>query len=108
MDERGIVCARKDVLSNGCCNIEQKELGKEGEVSNAIKRERYSCKTCNTQGCCAIYEYCVSCCLHPGKVGFIFVISASFSPCKKIPHNDIILFFQSANKGKEGYPIEFT
>lgn len=42
-----------------------------------IKRERYSCKTCNSQGCCTIYEYCVSCCLHPGKVD-IFITHVFF------------------------------
>ncbi|XP_076653474.1 SREBP regulating gene protein [Halictus rubicundus] len=65
VDERGIVCGRQDILPNGCCTIEEKSLKNE-EVS-IVKRERYSCKTCNAQGCCAIYEYCVSCCLHPGK-----------------------------------------
>ncbi|XP_076233135.1 SREBP regulating gene protein [Calliopsis andreniformis] len=66
VDERGIVCARHDILPNGCCSLEQKDSGKNDEATT-IKRERYSCKTCNTQGCCAIYEYCVSCCLQPGK-----------------------------------------
>ncbi|XP_076675164.1 SREBP regulating gene protein isoform X2 [Andrena cerasifolii] len=66
VDERGIVCARQDILPNGCCSMEQKDSTKDEEAS-ATKRERYSCKTCNVQGCCAIYEYCVSCCLHPGK-----------------------------------------
>ncbi|KZC10659.1 PREDICTED: UPF0454 protein C12orf49 homolog [Dufourea novaeangliae] len=66
VDERGIVCARQDILPNGCCTIEQKDLLKNEEKS-MVKRERYSCKTCNDHGCCAIYEYCVSCCLHPGK-----------------------------------------
>ncbi|XP_078045164.1 SREBP regulating gene protein [Augochlora pura] len=65
VDERGIVCGRRDILPNGCCSIEEKNYKSE-EVPVA-KRERYSCKTCNVQGCCAIYEYCVSCCLHPGK-----------------------------------------
>ncbi|XP_043254173.1 SREBP regulating gene protein [Colletes gigas] len=67
VDERGIVCARQDILPNGCCNIEQKDPTKNEEPPSIYKRERYSCKTCNVQGCCAIYEYCVSCCLHPGK-----------------------------------------
>ncbi|XP_017882419.1 UPF0454 protein C12orf49 homolog [Ceratina calcarata] len=65
VDERGIVCSRQEILPNGCCNIEQNV--KNEETSTIAKRERYSCKTCNAQGCCAIYEYCVSCCLHPGK-----------------------------------------
>ncbi|XP_076182902.1 SREBP regulating gene protein isoform X2 [Ptiloglossa arizonensis] len=67
VDERGIVCARQDILPNGCCNIEQQDPTKNEESTSVNKRERYSCKTCNVQGCCAIYEYCVSCCLHPSK-----------------------------------------
>ncbi|XP_020285976.1 UPF0454 protein C12orf49 homolog [Pseudomyrmex gracilis] len=64
VDERGLVCSRHEVLPNGCCTIEQTQQNKEDAV---IKRERYSCKTCNLQGCCTIYEYCVSCCLNPNK-----------------------------------------
>lgn len=67
VDERGIVCSRHEVLSNGCCVTEQKQTSKNEETSSMIKRERYSCKTCNSRGCCTIYEYCVSCCLHPDK-----------------------------------------
>ncbi|XP_011137982.1 UPF0454 protein C12orf49 homolog [Harpegnathos saltator] len=67
VDERGIVCARHEVLPNGCCRIEQKQSPKNEETPIMARRERYSCKTCNPQGCCTIYEYCVSCCLHPGK-----------------------------------------
>lgn len=52
VDERGFVCSRFELLESGCC----------GESS-----EQFSCKTCNPQDCCAIYEYCVSCCLHPEK-----------------------------------------
>lgn len=44
------------------------------------RRERYSCKTCNPQGCCTIYEYCVSCCLHPGKVDSLYRRSHACSP----------------------------
>ncbi|XP_011687872.1 PREDICTED: UPF0454 protein C12orf49 homolog isoform X1 [Wasmannia auropunctata] len=67
VDDRGVVCSRHEVLSNGCCAIEPRKAPKnEGSLSMA-RRERYSCKTCNPQGCCTIYEYCVSCCLHPDK-----------------------------------------
>lgn len=52
--------------------MEQKDPIKNEDTSTTPRRERYSCKTCNAQGCCAIYEYCVSCCLHPGKVVFRF------------------------------------
>lgn len=69
VDEHGVVCARHELLSNGCCSREQKQPSKAEEtVVTAVLKERYSCKTCNAQGCCAIYEYCVSCCLHPAKV----------------------------------------
>lgn len=67
VDERGIVCSRHEVLSNGCCTIERKQALKNEETSSMGKNERYSCKTCNSQGCCTIYEYCVSCCLHPDR-----------------------------------------
>ncbi|KAF3420255.1 hypothetical protein E2986_06869 [Frieseomelitta varia] len=68
VDERGIVCSRQEILSNGCCSMEEhKDSNKNEDTPTITKRERYSCKTCNAQGCCAIYEYCVSCCLHPGK-----------------------------------------
>ncbi|KAG5320900.1 CL049 protein, partial [Acromyrmex heyeri] len=66
VDDHGIVCSRHEVQSNGCCAIEQKQSSK-NEESFMTRRERYSCKTCNSQGCCTIYEYCVSCCLHPDK-----------------------------------------
>nr|XP_012235943.1 PREDICTED: UPF0454 protein C12orf49 homolog [Linepithema humile]XP_012235944.1 PREDICTED: UPF0454 protein C12orf49 homolog [Linepithema humile]XP_012235945.1 PREDICTED: UPF0454 protein C12orf49 homolog [Linepithema humile]XP_012235946.1 PREDICTED: UPF0454 protein C12orf49 homolog [Linepithema humile]XP_012235947.1 PREDICTED: UPF0454 protein C12orf49 homolog [Linepithema humile]XP_012235948.1 PREDICTED: UPF0454 protein C12orf49 homolog [Linepithema humile]XP_012235949.1 PREDICTED: UPF0454 p len=67
VDERGLVCSRREVLPNGCCKIEQKQIAKKEQALSVVKRERYSCKTCNPQGCCMIYEYCVSCCLHPDK-----------------------------------------
>ncbi|XP_054154147.1 SREBP regulating gene protein-like [Oppia nitens] len=54
-DERGFVCHRKDVLLSGCC-----------DASSATTR-RFSCDTCQTNGCCAVYEYCISCCLEPSK-----------------------------------------
>ncbi|XP_024873346.1 UPF0454 protein C12orf49 homolog [Temnothorax curvispinosus] len=67
VDDRGVVCLRHEVLSNGCCTIEQIQTSKNEESLSMARRERYSCKTCNPQGCCTIYEYCVSCCLHPDK-----------------------------------------
>ncbi|KAK0174655.1 hypothetical protein PV327_010405 [Microctonus hyperodae] len=66
VDERGYVCARQDVLPMGCCK-EHQDITSENNDKTIVKRERYSCETCNAQGCCAIYEYCVSCCLHPGR-----------------------------------------
>jgi hypothetical protein len=68
VDEYGVVCTRHEVLSNGCCRLEQRQVSDNEQASSESKRERYSCKTCNSRGCCTIYEYCVSCCLHPGKV----------------------------------------
>ncbi|XP_029670036.1 UPF0454 protein C12orf49 homolog [Formica exsecta] len=67
VDERGIVCSRHEVLPNGCCTMELKQASKNEETLSMAKKERYSCKTCNSRGCCTIYEYCVSCCLHPDK-----------------------------------------
>ncbi|XP_034936707.1 UPF0454 protein C12orf49 homolog isoform X2 [Chelonus insularis] len=65
VDELGFVCTRQDVLSTGCCKNQRENVSTHDE--NILKLERYSCETCNPQGCCAIYEYCVSCCLHPTK-----------------------------------------
>ncbi|KAL5277586.1 C12orf49 family protein [Megaselia abdita] len=55
VDDRGFVCQRSDLLWTGCCNIE----------TEATKL--HTCETCNEANCCAIYEYCVSCCFHPNK-----------------------------------------
>lgn len=55
VDDRGFVCPRHDVLHNGCCN---------DNLSTVIQ---YPCETCRPSDCCAIYEYCISCCLHPSK-----------------------------------------
>ncbi|KAF7996022.1 hypothetical protein HCN44_009060 [Aphidius gifuensis] len=66
VDERGFVCARKEVLPSGCCSLDIVN-DQNNDNFNLSKRERYSCDTCTSQGCCAIYEFCVSCCLHPGK-----------------------------------------
>lgn len=54
-DDKGYVCSRIDVLPTGCCNTESENT------------KRYSCETCKENGCCSIYEYCISCCLHPDK-----------------------------------------
>lgn len=55
VDDRGYVCSRTDVLSTGCCNTENENT------------KQYSCETCKENACCSIYEYCISCCLHPDK-----------------------------------------
>ncbi|CAL4144055.1 unnamed protein product [Meganyctiphanes norvegica] len=54
-DDQGYVCHRVDRLGSGCCNRDVETT------------RRYACDTCTKHGCCAIYEYCVSCCLHPDK-----------------------------------------
>lgn len=46
-------------MPNGCCKPDT-----EGT-------KHYSCETCHNNGCCAIYEHCISCCLQPDKVGYI-------------------------------------
>ncbi|KAG0714346.1 UPF0454 protein C12orf49 [Chionoecetes opilio] len=47
-DDQGYVCHRVDRLSTGCCKV------------GVESTRRYACDTCNTHGCCAIYEYCKS------------------------------------------------
>ncbi|XP_014217858.1 UPF0454 protein C12orf49 homolog [Copidosoma floridanum] len=72
VDEQGYLCTTYNVLPNGCCNPH--ELEKTAMLSNSvplIEKIRYPCTSCNPQGCCEIYEYCVSCCLDPNKVIFI-------------------------------------
>ncbi|XP_029475876.1 UPF0454 protein C12orf49 homolog isoform X2 [Rhinatrema bivittatum] len=55
-DDLGYICERKELLANGCCNI------------NVASSKLYSCESCLPNGCCSIYEYCVSCCLQPNKL----------------------------------------
>lgn len=55
VDERGFVCTRSELLWTGCCNVELEHT------------KLFHCETCQNSHCCAIYEYCVSCCLHPNK-----------------------------------------
>uniref|UniRef100_A0A1B6MB29 SREBP regulating gene protein n=1 Tax=Graphocephala atropunctata TaxID=36148 RepID=A0A1B6MB29_9HEMI len=55
VDDKGYVCNRSEILANGCCD------------SSLASVVRYSCDTCKDNGCCRIYEYCISCCLHPDK-----------------------------------------
>lgn len=55
----GFICRRGDLLANNCCNMSEK---------------RYICDTCNVDGCCVLYEHCVSCCLDPDKVSIVMVV----------------------------------
>lgn len=54
-DDKGYVCERQNILPGGCCDIE------------SDSSSRFECQTCDSNGCCAIYEHCVSCCLQPEK-----------------------------------------
>lgn len=54
-DDKGYVCFRSNVLPTGCCDVA------------VVSTQQYSCETCQNNGCCMIYEYCISCCLHPDK-----------------------------------------
>ncbi|KAJ8680271.1 hypothetical protein QAD02_016058 [Eretmocerus hayati] len=65
VDEKGYVCTRFEVLPNGCCDI---KTSKHIKSAPKIQRSRYPCDTCNPEGCCLVYEYCVSCCVDPNKV----------------------------------------
>lgn len=59
VDDEGYVCLRNNLLSNGCCDPNE--------------NIQYTCDTCNMEdGCCVVYEKCVSCCLNPNKVGRLF------------------------------------
>lgn len=62
-DDKGFTCRRANVLPNGCCN--QTDLLEIGA--------QFSCESCEGR-CCAVYEYCVSCCLKPEQVSFIFIL----------------------------------
>uniref|UniRef100_A0A182N127 SREBP regulating gene protein n=1 Tax=Anopheles dirus TaxID=7168 RepID=A0A182N127_9DIPT len=59
VDDRGYVCARAELLKSGCCR------GHEDEEADAGKQ--FPCRSCLPNRCCAVYEYCVSCCLNPDK-----------------------------------------
>mmetsp|Transcript_14094 Transcript_14094/g.23326 ORF Transcript_14094/g.23326 Transcript_14094/m.23326 type:complete len:283 (+) Transcript_14094:148-996(+) len=54
-DDRGYVCERADLDSaqSGCC-------------LSVLDYEQYSCSDC-LNGCCKVYEVCVSCCLGPSQ-----------------------------------------
>lgn len=52
VDDLGNICEINHIRRNGCCD--EKYILK-----------RFHCNVCNKNGCCAEYEDCVSCCLHP-------------------------------------------
>lgn len=55
VDDEGYVCSRIELLNNGCCKL-------------TLQSKQYDCDSCIFDGCCSVYEYCVSCCLNPNKV----------------------------------------
>lgn len=65
-DQLGYICERKDLLVNGCCNV------------NVPGTKQYRCDGCLPHGCCGAYEYCVSCCLQPSKVRTVAAVSMPF------------------------------
>lgn len=71
----GYVCPRSEILSSGCCN---------SEIQNVFQ---YTCETCNVNQCCSIYEYCISCCLHPDKVCITYfsnIVTKNWLNCRKM------------------------
>lgn len=58
VDDEGYVCPRIELLNTGCCKL-------------APQSKQYDCESCIEDGCCSVYEYCVSCCLNPDKVSEI-------------------------------------
>uniref|UniRef100_A0A8C9QSC2 SREBP regulating gene protein n=1 Tax=Spermophilus dauricus TaxID=99837 RepID=A0A8C9QSC2_SPEDA len=54
-DDLGYICERKDLLTNGCCDV------------SVPSTKQYCCDGCLANGCCSAYEHCVSCCLQPNK-----------------------------------------
>ena len=49
-------------MIGGCCN------------PDGPSAQRYVCDSCQQNGCCSVYEHCVSCCLQPEKVRSVTVI----------------------------------
>ena len=52
----GFVCHREAVLEGGCCDQSESDV------------QQFVCDSCINNGCCSVYEHCVSCCLQPEKV----------------------------------------
>ncbi|KAK7088192.1 SREBP regulating gene protein-like [Littorina saxatilis] len=55
VDEKGYVCGREELDSIQCCDAKHSLV------------TRYVCESCLPNGCCSVYEHCVSCCLQPDK-----------------------------------------
>lgn len=79
-DDKGFVCHRKDVKSSGCCSqgLLEGQASQDRNGNSLKKHQRYSCETCNMEtGCCAMFEYCTSCCLDPEKYPLIRKVVSS-------------------------------
>ncbi len=67
----GFVCDRRelDLKKPGCCHIEdasEKLTLLRNNNHSSLVTPQFSCNYCNTTSqCCAVYEYCVSCCMAP-------------------------------------------
>lgn len=66
VDDKGYICGRYDLLSSGCCSVNE-SLG------------RHDCSGCEPRiSCCQQYEYCVSCCLrHEQKPALQQILTAA-------------------------------
>ncbi|XP_063364219.1 SREBP regulating gene protein [Cydia amplana] len=67
VDDRGYVCKRNHMNKNGCCD------------PDAESTRRYGCDSCKENHCCVIYEFCVSCCLDPGKRDMLELVLSKLS-----------------------------
>ena len=54
----GYICPLTWKQVTGCCDNEHSK--------------RFDCSGCMDNSCCAVYEHCVSCCLHPDKVILLY------------------------------------
>ncbi|ESP04136.1 hypothetical protein LOTGIDRAFT_136810 [Lottia gigantea] len=77
VDERGYCCHRRHLDSNRCCDNKE---------SSAV---RYNCESCHNNGCCIIYEHCVSCCLQPDKQPLLSKILRDSRDSKNEPYNKL-------------------
>ena len=63
-DDKGYVCSRHnlDPISSCCLPLQTVDEG----YLDVLLSEQFECSSCIvTDGCCHIYEYCISCCLKP-------------------------------------------
>lgn len=69
-DELGYICPLTWKQVTGCCDNEHSK--------------RFDCNGCMDNSCCAVYEHCVSCCLHPDKKpvlqSILYQVTESFHP----------------------------